>query len=84
MLAEAPLAAGTIIVDVAHPADTTPALRARADLTIIDPDLSWTIRAEELHSRSKNTPFDGRRVTGRAIVTNVAGELKHSLEPAHR
>jgi dihydroorotase len=31
----------------------------RADLTIIHPTRAWTVRAQNLLSRSKNTPFDG-------------------------
>jgi dihydroorotase len=47
-----------------------------ADVTIIDPDLAWTARAEELKSRSKNTPFDGRAVRGRAVGVIVGGEVR--------
>src|SRR5205807_1509043 len=48
-----------------------------ADITIIDPALEWTIRAQDLHSLSKNTPFHNRPVKGRAVATIVAGDLKH-------
>jgi dihydroorotase len=51
-----------------------------ADVTVIDPAIEWTIRAEDLASKSKNTPFDGRRVKGRAVATVVGGELRHSLQ----
>ncbi len=44
-----------------------------ADVTVIDPEVSWTIRASELTSRSRNTPFDGRKVKGRARATIVGG-----------
>lgn len=50
-----------------------------ADVTIIDPDVNWTVNAEDLTSRSKNTPFDGREVTGRAVATIVAGRVMHQL-----
>ena len=46
-----------------------------ADVTIIDPDASWTIRAADLTSRSKNTPFEGRKVKGRVRTTIVAGRV---------
>jgi dihydroorotase len=46
-----------------------------ADVTIIDPDLAWTIRADQLTSLSTNSPFDARKVRGRAIATIVAGRL---------
>jgi dihydroorotase len=45
------------------------------DVTIIDPEAEWTIRASEFASRSKNTPFDGRRAKGRAEVTIVGGRV---------
>jgi dihydroorotase len=46
-----------------------------ADVTIIDPEASWTIRAKDLTSKSKNTPFEGRKVKGRAVATIVAGRV---------
>jgi dihydroorotase len=50
-----------------------------ADITIIDPALEWTIRAQDLHSLSKNTPFHNRPVKGRAVATIVAGQLRFDL-----
>ena len=38
---------------------------ASADLVIFDPDEPWVCDASDLKSQSKNTPFDGRRLTGR-------------------
>lgn len=46
-----------------------------ADVTVIDPDESWTIRAEALESLSRNTPFDGWAVRGRARATIIGGRL---------
>ncbi len=46
-----------------------------ANLTVIDPSLAWTVSGESLASRSSNTPFDGREVTGRARHTIVDGEI---------
>ena len=45
---------------------------SEAVLTIFDPKKQWTIETEQLHSKSKNTPFGGRAVTGKAagIVNN--------------
>lgn len=50
-----------------------------ADITVIDPDLNWTIQNDELTSKSKNSPFDGREVTGKAVATLVAGRVMHQL-----
>ncbi len=46
-----------------------------ADVTLIDPDLSYTIRPEHFLSRSANTPFAGWEVRGRAVATIVGGRL---------
>lgn len=46
---------------------------APADLALIDPDMPYVLEAQSLRSRSRNTPFDGRRFQGRAVATYVAG-----------
>lgn len=46
-----------------------------ADVTIIDPELSWTLEADNLASKSKNTPFDGWIMQGAATHTLVAGKV---------
>jgi dihydroorotase len=46
-----------------------------ADVTVFDPDAEWTVRPQEFCSRSRNTPFGGRRLTGRANVTIVRGQV---------
>lgn len=38
-----------------------------ANLTFFDPDMDWTVDIHSFHSKSKNTPFHGRRLTGKAI-----------------
>jgi dihydroorotase len=38
-----------------------------ANLTIIDPDIEWTVDKELLKSKSKNTPFHGMQLKGKAI-----------------
>ncbi len=48
---------------------------APADVTLIDPDLRYTIRPEHFFSRSANTPFAGWEVRGRAVATIVGGRL---------
>ena len=35
---------------------------ADADITIIDPEASWTVRPEQFRSQSRNTPFAGARL----------------------
>jgi dihydroorotase len=46
---------------------------APADLVILDPDEPFVLDANCLHSRARNTPFDGRHFQGRAQMTYVAG-----------
>jgi dihydroorotase len=52
---------------------------ARADVTLIDPELEWTVRAAEFKSASRNTPFDGWKLKGRAVRTIVGGETVWKL-----
>ena len=51
---------------------------AVADVTMIDPKAEWTIDRAQFQSKSRNTPFDGWKVTGRAVATIVGGEVKMS------
>ncbi|MFO0851280.1 MAG: dihydroorotase [Gemmataceae bacterium] len=51
---------------------------AVADVTVIDPKAKWTIDKREFKSKSRNTPYDGWPVTGRAVATIVGGEVKMS------
>jgi len=47
---------------------------AAGDVTLIDPDLEWTFDKEKSESLSRNTPFHGAELKGRAVHTIVAGE----------
>jgi len=47
---------------------------APADLVLIDPDSPFVVDHNALHSRARNTPFDGRKFEGRAMKTFVGGE----------
>ncbi len=55
---------------------------APADLIVVDPDVPWVCEAEALHSRSKNTPFEGARFEGRVTRTLVAGRTVYEYAPA--
>ncbi len=48
-----------------------------ADITVIHPDLSWTVNVKAFHSRGKNSPFSGRKMKGRAVLTIVGGDIKY-------
>lgn len=45
-----------------------------ANLTVIDPTLTWTVDPSRLASRSRNTPYGGRQLTGRVRHTILRGE----------
>lgn len=49
---------------------------AIADITVIDPALEWTVEADRLASKSKNSPWLGRKMKGASAATIVAGSLK--------
>ena len=47
-----------------------------ADFTIVDPDLEWTLEdRNDLHSKTRVTPFEGESFTGKAVTTIVRGEV---------
>jgi dihydroorotase len=46
---------------------------APADLVLFDPDVPYILDRFGLHSKSKNTPFDGQRMEGRVLRTWVDG-----------
>jgi dihydroorotase len=48
---------------------------APADVVVIDPAAAWEVRPVEFYSKSRNTPFGGRRLKGRADTTIVRGQL---------
>jgi dihydroorotase len=50
-----------------------------ADVTVIDPSLKWSIDKNQFKSKSRNTPFHGWEVTGRATMAIVHGEVRYQL-----
>ncbi len=50
------------------------AVGAPADLALVDMDEPWVVEKAALKSRSKNSPFDEARLTGRVKATWVGGE----------
>ena len=61
------LQAGTLSVDAA------------ADITLIDPNLEWTVKIDRFESMSHNSPFDGWKLKGRAVRTIVGGKTVWKL-----
>lgn len=54
---------------------------ADADITIIDPGMRWRVNASDFKSRSRNTPFEGWDLTGKAIMTIVRGRMDAGERP---
>jgi dihydroorotase len=50
-----------------------------ADVTLIDPELEWTIKTGGFQSASHNSPFDGWKLKGRAVRTIVSGKTAWKL-----
>lgn len=56
----------------------TLAVGAPADLVVLDPGVRWVVRGEEMHSKSRNSPFLGEELIGRANLTIVNGRIVFS------
>jgi dihydroorotase len=50
-----------------------------ADVTIVDPDLRFTLEPADSRSVSRHSPFWGRPLQGRATHTIVDGRVVHEL-----
>ena len=47
----------------------------RADLTVFDLEEEYTVNPDEFLSMGKSTPFEGRKVFGRCLMTMVNGNI---------
>ncbi len=56
---------------------------APADITVIDPNRVWTVDKNKFFSKGRNTPFDGWRLTGKAVLTMVDGRIVYSDNAMH-
>jgi len=57
---------------------------AAADITIIDPQRSWVVEPERLHSKSHNTPFGQMELKGLAVATIVGGRVVWGSESVRK
>ncbi len=55
----------------------------RADLAIIDPEREWVVRADDIHSKSKNSPFIGQTMKGKNELTMVGGSVVWKAAAKH-
>jgi dihydroorotase len=53
----------------------TLSIGANADITIIDPEREWTYDVAQSASKSRNSPFHGWKLRGRALATIVKGKV---------
>jgi dihydroorotase len=59
-----------------HPLIGTLKEGAPGDVTVLDLDRQFAVEAARLHSRSKNTPFEGWELTGAPVTTIVDGKVR--------
>jgi len=57
----------------------TLSIGARADVSLIDPELEWIVSVAEFQSASRNSPFDTWKLRGRAVRTIVGGKTVWKL-----
>jgi dihydroorotase len=57
----------------------TLSIGACADVTLIDPELEWTVSVAQFQSAARNSPFDGWKLRGRAVRTIVGGRTVRKL-----
>jgi dihydroorotase len=53
---------------------------AIADISIIDPNLEWVVEADKLASKSKNSPWIGQTMKGKAVCTIVGGKVVYKAD----
>jgi dihydroorotase len=52
---------------------------ADADVTIVDPEDEWEFRESDVRSKSRNSPFFGWKMKGRAVAVLCRGRIRHSI-----
>jgi dihydroorotase len=55
-----------------------------ADVTIVDPNFEWTVEPAKFLSKSRNTPFAGIQLRGKAMITIVGGDIVYDARGADR
>jgi dihydroorotase len=53
---------------------------APADVVVVDPERRWTYDPAKGYSKSRNSPWAGQSLTGRVLLTFVAGRLVYDVE----
>jgi dihydroorotase len=55
----------------------TLAVGSDADITVIDQNKTWTVNVNDFRSKSRNCPFHGWNLKGKAVITIVGGAIKY-------
>jgi dihydroorotase-like cyclic amidohydrolase len=55
-----------------------------ADFVVLDENETWTVRAADLHSANRYTPFEGRELTGRVRAVYLRGRCVYERRPDGR
>jgi dihydroorotase len=50
------------------------------DIVLVDTEIEYEINGEDFLSKGKNTPFNGRKVTGKVLMTIKNGEIVYKGE----
>jgi len=53
---------------------------SKADFTVFNPDRGWQVNSDDLASKAKNTPFDGRPVQGEVLRTVIDGRTVYKVD----
>lgn len=56
------------------------AVGSRADVVVLDPELRWVYDPSKGYSKSRNSPWAGSELTGRAVITIVGGRIVYDKE----
>ena len=48
---------------------------ATADVTVIDPELEWQVDEKKFYTKGSHSPFAGRKLKGKAVLTVVKGQI---------
>ena len=57
----------------------TLSINSPADITIIDPELVWTVDAKNFYTKGSHSPFIGQKFKGRAVATITRGNLNRRI-----
>lgn len=55
-------------------------LSAGADITIIDINKEWVVDPSKFESKGRNTPFEGRKLMGVAVITIITGNISNTTK----